>query len=122
MERTEPTFKNAYLGKRGYTLFKSELDTPALNAIREALTARPFVPKSPQQMPPFKIYRETKDKMFVPRYYGLDTFGPPRRNMIAEGGHDGGRYDGVRGRDARLPVHNCGQVHRGRASAGRRTP
>jgi superfamily II DNA or RNA helicase len=85
MERTEPTFKNAYLGKRGYTLFKSELDTPALNAIREALTARPFVPKSPQQMPPFKIYRETKDKMFVPRYYGLDTFGPPRRNMIAEG-------------------------------------
>lgn len=78
-------FKQAYLGKKGYTLFKSELDVEQLKEIREDLLARPYVPKSPQQMAPFKIYRETKDKLFVPRYYGMEKFGTPRRNMIAEG-------------------------------------
>ena len=78
-------FKQAYLGNKGYTLFKSELDVEQLKEIREDLLARPYVPKSPQQMAPFKIYRETKDKLFVPRYYGMEKFGTPRRNMIAEG-------------------------------------
>ena len=78
-------FKQAYLGKKGYTLFKSELDVEQLKEIREDLLARPYVPKSPQQMAPFKIYRETKDKLFIPRYYGIEKFGTPRRNMIAEG-------------------------------------
>lgn len=78
-------FKQAYLGKKGYTLFKSELDVEQLKEIREDLLARPYVPKSPQQMAPFKIYRETNDKLFIPRYYGLEKFGTPRRNMIAEG-------------------------------------
>lgn len=77
--------KNAYLGKKGYTLFKSELSENELKEIREELLMRPYVPKSPQQMSPFKIYRETKDKLFVPRFYGMSKFGVPRRNMIAEG-------------------------------------
>ena len=77
--------KSAYLGKKGYTLFKSELSENELKEIREELLMRPYVPKSPQQMSPFKIYRETKDKLFVPRFYGMSKFGVPRRNMIAEG-------------------------------------
>ena len=77
--------KSAYLGKKGYTLFKSELSENELKEIREELLMRPYVPKSPQQMSPFKIYRETKDKLFVPRFYGMTKFGVPRRNMIAEG-------------------------------------
>jgi hypothetical protein len=80
-----PQFKNAYLGKKGYTLFKNELDAEQLKEIRDDLLARPYVPKSPQQMSPFKIYRETPDKLFVPRHYGLNRFGPPRRTMIADG-------------------------------------
>ena len=66
-------------------MFKNELDAEQLKEIRDDLLARPYVPKSPQQMSPFKIYRETPDKLFVPRHYGLNRFGPPRRTMIADG-------------------------------------
>ncbi len=82
---TPYTLKNAYLGKKGYTLFKKEISLEELKEIRDDLLMRPYVPKSPTQMSPFKIYMETADKLFLPRYYGLQRFGIPRRNMISEG-------------------------------------
>ena len=59
MEDTDPRkslLKSAYLGKKGYTIFKSEISAQELKEIRDELLMRPYVPKSPQQMPAFKIY------------------------------------------------------------------
>ena len=37
---------HSYLGKKGYTLLKSELTTKEQSFIREGLTVKPYLPKS----------------------------------------------------------------------------
>ena len=63
----------SYLGKKGYTLFKSELTTVQLKKIRQDLTVKPFSTHSAEVSYP--VYRESDKKMYLPRYYGLDEFG-----------------------------------------------
>ncbi len=75
---------NSYLGKKGYTLFKKDLSCEMMENIRSELYVRPYIPKSPQQMSPFKIYKETNDKFFLPRFYGIKTFGEPKKIILSE--------------------------------------
>ena len=50
-----------YLGSRGYTIRKDNLETDYLNLIRKELTVKAFVPKTSLAQPsPFPIYRESK--------------------------------------------------------------
>lgn len=63
----------AYLGKKGYTLFKSELSALQIKKVRQDLTVKPFSTHSNEVSYP--IYRESETKMYVPRYYGIEHFG-----------------------------------------------
>jgi len=63
----------AYLGKKGYTLFKSELSALQIKKIRQDLTVKPFSTHSNEASYP--VYRESETKMYVPRYYGIEHFG-----------------------------------------------
>lgn len=63
----------SYLGKKGYTLFKSELTTVQLKKIRQDLTVKPFSSHSNEASYP--VYRESEKKMYLPRYYGVEEFG-----------------------------------------------
>ncbi len=64
----------SYIGKKGYTLFKTELSTVQLKKIRQDLTVKPFSTHSNEVSYP--IYRESDKKMYLPRYYGIEEFGP----------------------------------------------
>ena len=44
-----------------------------------------FVPKVHQYLEPFPIYRESNKKIYVPRYYGNEMYGPPDAIKIDEG-------------------------------------
>jgi hypothetical protein len=46
---------------------------------------KPFIPKSPIQPTPFTIYLESPLKLYVPRYFGIETYGQPDRNLIQPG-------------------------------------
>ena len=46
---------------------------------------KPFIPKSPIQPNPFPIYLESPLKLYMPRYFGIDTYGPPDRILINPG-------------------------------------
>lgn len=63
----------SYLGKKGYTLFKSDLSAIQLKKIRQDLTVKPFSTHNNEVSYP--IYRESDTKMYIPRYYGTDEFG-----------------------------------------------
>jgi superfamily II DNA or RNA helicase len=63
----------SYLGKKGYTLFKTELTPVQLKKIRQDLTVKPFSTHSNEVSYP--VYRESEKKMYLPRYYGLEEFG-----------------------------------------------
>jgi len=54
--------------------------------IRRELTVKAFVPKSCINQPnPFPVYRESKKKFYVPRFYGMDTYGTPDEERISKG-------------------------------------
>ena len=74
-----------YIGKKGYTIYKECISGQEQQEVRNELTMRPYVPKSPTQPDPFPIYREAHNKFYLPRYYGLDNFGVPDENRIPKG-------------------------------------
>jgi superfamily II DNA or RNA helicase len=78
---------NSYLGQKGYTISKNELTIEQQKQIRNDLMIKPFVMGSPMgaDQKVFPAFRESSNKMYVPHYYGIDNFGPPKQYKIAEG-------------------------------------
>ena len=75
-----------YLGSKGYSIFKECLTIEEQELIRRELTVKAFVPKSCINQPnPFPVYRESKKKFYVPRFYGMDTYGTPDEERISKG-------------------------------------
>lgn len=75
----------AYLGKKGYSILKSNLSTKEQLYIRDELSVKAYIPKSPVQPEPFTIYRESPNKFYLPRYFGQDTFGDFSENKLPLG-------------------------------------
>ena len=77
---------STYLGNKGYTIIKSYLERGELAKIKKELTVKPFIPKtSLANAISFPIFRESKTKIFLPRFYGLDNFGEPDLNLLKGG-------------------------------------
>ena len=77
---------NSYLGKKGYTILKSDLTIELQKKLKEELMVRPYVPGSPVQVDnSFPAYRESGGKIYIPRFYGLKTFGPVKENKLSDG-------------------------------------
>ena len=79
------------IGLRGYAIRKAALDPAEQTQIRKDLLMRPHAPQAPVQPEPFPIFMENATTMFVPRYYGLETYGDPDENCI----HDGADAPGL---------------------------
>jgi len=72
-----------YLGQKGYTIKKENLEREEQLALRKDLMVKPFVPKSSMvKAEAFAIYRESNKKFYIPRYYGIETYGKPEMNKI----------------------------------------
>jgi superfamily II DNA or RNA helicase len=80
-----PKINNAYLGPKGYTIYKSDLSQSSLNKIKEDLTVRPKVIGGCDANCSFPAYRESANKMYVPHYYGIKHFGELAETKIKEG-------------------------------------
>lgn len=77
---------NTVIGKRGYTILKEELTSKEIFEIRKELTVKPFINKEYGLEPtPFPVYCESTRKLYLPRYYGLNKFGPPKLNKLDSG-------------------------------------
>ena len=75
-----------YIGPKGYTIKKEYIDTDELELLRKELTVSAYVPKSSIAKPtPFAIYRETKNKIYIPKFYGLENYGNPDALITPEG-------------------------------------
>ena len=76
---------STYIGLKGYSIYKEFMDEKELKTLREDMTVRPYMPKSPIQPPSFPIYRESKTKIYIPRNYGMLTYGDPDEIRITKG-------------------------------------
>ena len=83
-----PQKLNAYLGPRGYTIPKSELSETQLKDIRKTLTVRPVTGGGAfgaADTVEYPIYRESSNKIYLPRFYGKSVFGEVKRMAIHQG-------------------------------------
>ena len=82
-ENDEPT---TYLGYKGYSIKKKFFSNEEQQLLRKELMVKAFVPKSsPVQPTPFPVYRESNKKIYIPRYYGTEMYGPPDAFEIDDG-------------------------------------
>jgi superfamily II DNA or RNA helicase len=76
---------SSYINNRGYVIYKDALNDEEIKYIKEELTVRPYIPNSLVQAPSFPIYRESKNKFYLPRYFGFDNYGDPDENKLPVG-------------------------------------
>ena len=107
-----------YLGQKGFTIKKENISIQEQQLIRKELNVKPYVPKSSLVKPPaFPIYRESKNKFYVPRFYGIETYGEPDADIMNEGKDININFKGEL-REAQKPIvekylkhiknHGCG--------------
>jgi superfamily II DNA or RNA helicase len=62
----------------GYKKPKSEV---YIEDLRKTLTVKPYVPKvfvDPRFVTKYKVYKETETDVYLPKHYGIDTYGEPQ--------------------------------------------
>lgn len=99
-----PQNLNTYLGNKGYTILKSQLSIKQQLTLKEMLIVKPYIPGSPIQVQKsFPAYRESDKKIYVPRYFGEELFGPAKTIKITEGDDINLEFQGTL-RDNQVPV------------------
>lgn len=72
------------LSRNGYSIAKTELSPEKIKEIKKELTFKPFDPTGITKFidNTFGVFRETEDKIYVPRFYGIKKFGFPKKDKI----------------------------------------
>jgi superfamily II DNA or RNA helicase len=79
--------------------------------LRKTLTVKPQVPKvfvsNPNAIPSYKVYQEVEDALYVPKHFGIQTFGPHKESTrnVAQTPDNHWEFRGKL-RDSQLPVVN----------------
>lgn len=96
-----------YLGQKGYTILKSDIKIEQQRQIINDLTIKPYIGGSigTQNAVTFPAYRESDKKIYVPHYYGLEHFGPPKEYKLTNGADIDLEFAGIL-RDYQEPVVN----------------
>ena len=77
---------DSYLGNRGYSIIKTLKNTALISSLKKELTVKPFVNKQFQpDAKPFSVFLESKRKIYIPRYFGINKLGIPKENKIVQG-------------------------------------
>ena len=81
---------NAYIGKKGYTIPLSVLSTEDINYLKKELYVKPIVAGINYGTPDgdndaFPVYRESANKIYLPRFYGIQRYGMVSKTEIADG-------------------------------------
>ena len=95
---------STYLGKYGYSIIKEYLPQKELQTIRKELNVSPFVPKTSLNKPtPFRVFKETPTKIYIPRFYGIETYGEPEKDLLGYGEKINIKFNGSL-RDYQKPI------------------
>ena len=82
----ETNISKYYIGRKGYSIQKNTLTQSEMYELRNELTVKPN-----SGMPGYScsisypVYRESTNKIYIPRYFGIDKFGPVSKINISKG-------------------------------------
>ena len=109
----------SYIGKRGYVLIKKNWDPSVLNQIKKELLIQPFQSGDygePDE--PFPIFSENTQKIYIPKYYGLEKFGQPDEIRLDPGENIDLNFNGTLRSHQQDPISKCMETF-GTHSTGR---
>ena len=74
------------ISKNGYSIDKKEFSKKVISETKRDLMIEPFVerPEYGAPPPPIQIFHETPKRLYMPRFYGLNKFGPPEVNKMSD--------------------------------------
>ena len=72
------------LSRNGYRFNKNKFPIDTINVIKKELTLIPFAREDINDAEPYLVYRETPTELIVPRYYAMNKFGSPEKNILKE--------------------------------------
>lgn len=80
---------HAYLGKKGYTIPKSIMGKEDLDDLYEELNVKPVSSNVLYGVAAnegaFPVYRENANKIYIPRFFGIERYGLPNKSEITQG-------------------------------------
>ena len=77
---------NSYLGQKGYSIPKKYLSEEDITFLKIELYVKPMTFGIGANIESaFYVYRESSSKMYLPRFYGIQRYGLPKRSEITEG-------------------------------------
>jgi superfamily II DNA or RNA helicase len=79
---------NAYIGKKGYTISKSLLSKNELEFLHKELFIKPQIMGATYGSPDstsFPVYRENANKIYIPRFFGIERYGIPNKSELEPG-------------------------------------
>jgi superfamily II DNA or RNA helicase len=100
-----PAELSTYIGQKGYTILKKELSNDQLTILKNELIAKPFIQGgcSSSSNITYPVYRESANKIYIPRFFGEKYFGLPKDNKIKNGDDINVSFNGKL-RDEQVPV------------------
>jgi superfamily II DNA or RNA helicase len=109
----------SYIGKRGYVLIKKNWDQSVLNQIKKELLVQPFqCGDYGEPDEPFPIFSENSQKIYIPKYYGLEKFGQPDEIKLDPGENIELIFNGTLRSHQQEPISKCMEAF-GTHSTGR---
>jgi len=79
---------SSYIGQKGYTILKQHLEIEDLSQLKKELMVQPVVHSVisyGKVENSFPVFRENIDKIYIPRFYGIQRYGLPERNDLSPG-------------------------------------
>jgi len=74
------------ISNKGYTISLKSLPPHFYENITRELTVKPIEnPNYPSQEQAFPVYRVSKTKVYLPRFYGIEKYGQPKLNNLITG-------------------------------------
>lgn len=99
-----PKTLDTYLGQKGYTVKKTDLNESQIATIKKELTVKPYTPGvTLKESSEFPAYRESAQKLYLPRYFGEEHFGAPKSVKLNEGEDINVAFTGIL-RENQVPV------------------
>ena len=99
---------NTAVSYNGYSILKSELTGQQLELIKKELTVRPMVVEGygNDNPDPFYLFNETKNKIYIPRFFGQKKIGMPAKNRLFKGKTINKNFNGSL-REYQTKIVNC---------------
>jgi len=100
----------SYLGSRGYVLIKKHFDAELIADLKNELYASPYKPGdygNGDDNEPFPIYMENPNKLYMPRYFGLEHFDTPDEYRVPDGTDINIEFKGNLRPHQLKPVNTC---------------